>query len=245
MENEFKAGDKVRIKAGVDLRAISLTSEDVDGEITITGYGFDGAWHKLGLKDKLSHQITVQKLTKDVWYAPESFLELVEEKPDNLTLEDALDLSIKQWEYLEDTGSDKKSAWLTQKGYVSIRAGCFLCEYRRQQPTNEETGSLGSKCLLYCPWAKEKQSQYACEFADSPYVAWQQARTPTTRSYAASQVVAWLEELRDKYRPKVKEECYRLLFSVYLLAKDRAEAREKGERDKKMHRYLSYLPFRN
>lgn len=245
MENKFKVGDKVRIKAGVDLRNVSLTPEDVNGEITITGAAFVGLWGLKELQGKPSYQITVQKLTKvkEAWCVPESFLEPAEKKLDNLPLKGALDLSIKQWEYLEDTGSDIKKAWCIREGYVFVRAYCFLCEYADQQLntceyadqqlTTEEEGLLGSKCLLHCPWAKEKQSKFACELSDSPYTAWKQTSTPAARSYAASQVVAWLKELRDKYCLGVKEECYRLLFSVYLLAKDKVEAREKGKEIKR------------
>ena len=94
-----------------------------------------------------------------------------------LTKKEAIELTLKMWRDLAETGKGKGAWFKRYPEYKGIYLGCFLCEFgTRKRPA-------GSSCCIHCPYSEKF---YACMTWDSPYFKWTDAPTPKTRKeYAA------------------------------------------------------------
>lgn len=114
-----------------------------------------------------------------------------------LTKKRALFLCWKLWEWLGKTGSDDKYAWTHWEHHggkvKSVSLQCLLCEYMRQNRTEEEkAGRDNSSCRNWCLlWDYWKQGCLSSSKKRSTYDLWLDAeedkdRTKYARSIAAA-----------------------------------------------------------
>ena len=102
-----------------------------------------------------------------------------------LTKKKAIELTLKMWRDLAETGETKDEWFARHPEYEEIYLGCFLCEYGKQFKPD-------SICD-HCPYA---QKFIGClNKADTPFFKWGRAATPKTRKKYAALFVKQLEEL--------------------------------------------------
>ena len=99
-----------------------------------------------------------------------------------LTKKKAIELTLKMWRDLAETGETKDEWFERHPEYEKIYADCFLCKYSTE---------LEENCEL-CPYDKKFGS---CFDSSSPFKKWGRAATPKTRKKYAALFVKQLEEL--------------------------------------------------
>lgn len=112
----------------------------------------------------------------------------------NLTKKQAIDFSIKLWEFLAGTGKekedwgewDKYSEFASEGGAIDL--GCFLCEYDLQQSSDEAICG-------FCPYNHKFGN---CEERLSPFSKWVNARFERTRKKYAKIFLEQLYQLREE-----------------------------------------------
>jgi hypothetical protein len=109
--------------------------------------------------------------------------------------EDALDLTIKLWEWIAETGSNRKQAWPGWAKFpYTFTFYCPLCQYAEAKDKQD--------CLERCPWARSK-GQRCIDSPNGPttnYSAWVGAdqSDPAVRSAYARSFLAELKEIRKE-----------------------------------------------
>jgi len=107
-----------------------------------------------------------------------------EESP--LSLLDAVNRSIKQWEYMRDNECSKDTAVLRLWPDDSRpESWCWLCE------------TLDAECTKCINWSKTR-TYCPCVYIDSPYSKYLNAKTVTDEQEAMEEVIALLKSEREK-----------------------------------------------
>ena len=115
--------------------------------------------------------------------------------PARLDEQDALDLTIKLWEWVAKTGSNRKEDW---PGWAKIpftfKFFCPLCQYVGD--TRRQT------CIVKCPWGRWKGIP-CTDYPNPPptnYSAWADAASadPSVRMAYARSFLAELKEVRKE-----------------------------------------------
>ena len=99
-----------------------------------------------------------------------------------LTKKKAIELTLKMWRDLAETGETKGDWFREHDEYEGIFAGCFLCAYVIQKRKGCWVCSFHEKF----GW---------CDDPNTPYNEWNNGRTPKTRKKYAALFVRQLEQL--------------------------------------------------
>lgn len=120
----------------------------------------------------------------------------------NLTLIQALRISVNIWKSLAITGKDK--SYYIQKKYI---AGCPLCAYSRSALiSNYRIGSTKSNMCDYCiKWPLNRKRRHNCE-AGGLWTIWAVANTPNKKKQAASTIYKFLKKTYKEELAKKESE---------------------------------------
>ena len=114
---------------------------------------------------------------------------------EKLTVERALEESIRIWTYLSETGGFKSA-----EDRDKYKFGCPLCTYVLQNGITPD-GDGGRGCDDICPvtWTRNRQ---ACGDINSPYWVWRITDPGSRSKKAAKKVLALLQETLEQVRRK-------------------------------------------
>lgn len=106
-----------------------------------------------------------------------------------LTKKKAIDLSVKLWTWLAETGKEKEGwpGWVRNGGkHPDSASDCFLCEYSRHGHASWSCET----CPYYCIYDH-------CMNSDSPYSKWEDALSDAARKRYAQQFLKQLKKLQE------------------------------------------------
>ena len=114
-----------------------------------------------------------------------------ETPPVHITEEEAIDLSIKLWTWLAESGSAYKAGWSGWEQPGCMANDCAMCEYHIQQMQTSQLERVGA--CQFCPY---NRMFGGCMGKDSPYGAWTGALTVGKRKQAASDILQQLRRIK-------------------------------------------------
>lgn len=112
-----------------------------------------------------------------------------------LTEQKAISLSIKKWEYLAETGENRK--YIKDITTNTMPYGCALCELAGQQHVGWHGGISRYRCRTYCPYAKKFR---CCVNRGQPFLNWERLDgndTPEARESRKKYAQLFLEQLKQ------------------------------------------------
>ena len=113
----------------------------------------------------------------------------------NLTEQEAIALSIKKWEYLAETGDNRR--YIMDITTATMPYGCALCELAGQGKVAIWSGISHYRCNRYCPYAKKFR---CCTNRGQPFLYWERLckrDTPEAREARKKYAQLFLDQLKQ------------------------------------------------